>query len=220
MPTDRDDLQLLYVFDALCGWCYGFNPTLEAFAKTHDAQVKVISGGMIRGERRGPIGEVAGYIKHAYKDVEQMTGVKFGRGFIDGPLEAGDMYMTSEPPAALLAWVREQAPDRQLEGAHAVQHGIYHEGHGPNTSALGTYVAAQLGLDADAAIAAMTDRNYALLAEQDFATSTQLGVRGFPALFVAQSDGFVAIANGFTKGAVLEQRLAATTFSKTNSSAQ
>ncbi len=203
--------RLLYVYDALCGWCYGFSPTLRTFVKTHGASVKVLSGGMIRGERRGPIGEVAAYIKRAYKDVEHRTGVKFGKGFVDGPLERGDMYMTSEPPAALLAWAREQRPDRQLDAAHALQDGIYDLGFGPDSDELATYLAVALDLDAAAAVAARTAPTYEAAARRDFALCEELGVRGFPALFVEQPDGLVAIANGFTDGHTLGKHLAAVT---------
>lgn len=211
---------LLYVYDALCGWCYGFNPTLATFVKTHDAQVQVLSGGMIRGARRGAISEVAGYIKQAYKDVEQRTGVEFGRGFVDGPLERGDMYMTSEPPAALLAWAREQAPEQQLAAAHALQEGIYGKGFGPDSPELARHLAQALSLKVGEAIAALAEPKYAAAAEQEFAVANQLGVRGYPALFVIQEDGLVAIANGFTDGHVLDERLAAVNSSQTEPTKQ
>ena len=210
------DLKLLYVYDALCGWCYGFNPTLRAFAKTHGLgsqastphalTVDVLSGGMIRGEREGPLSEVAPYIRTAYKDVERRTGVEFGGGFLD-VLTNGDIYMTSEPAAALLAWARERAPARQLDAAHELQRGIYHHGYGPRSEALARHLARALGLDEAAAVAALTDGAYRTLAERDFATTQRLGVRGFPALFVARAEGLVPIANGYTDAEVLAARL-------------
>ena len=207
--TDPSPTHLLYVFDALCGWCYGFNPTLKAFAKTHDASVRVVSGGMIRGERRGELREVAGYIKQAYKVVEQRTDVKFGCAFTEGPLETGDMYMSSEPPAALLAWARERAPERQLDAAHALQSAIYGEGLGPSTPAFATYLAEAVDLDAGEAVAALTDPEYATEAQRDFDLTEALGVRAFPALFLEQPSGLIALANGFAESRTLEQRLAA-----------
>ena len=201
---------LLYVYDALCGWCYGFSPTLRRLAEAHpELPVEVVSGGMIRGERRGPIGEVAAYIKSAYKDVERATGVRFGRAFVDGPLEEGSMYMTSEPPAALLAWARVVAPERQLDAAHALQSGIYYEGHGPGTPALARYLAEELDLDAEQAVGALTSDTYAQAAAADFALSARLGVRGFPALFLRAGDTLTPLANGYTDFDTLRSRLTA-----------
>lgn len=59
-------MKLIYVYDALCGWCYGFSPIIKQFYKKHKNHfdsIQVVSGGMIRGERIGAIGEVAPYIK-------------------------------------------------------------------------------------------------------------------------------------------------------------
>lgn len=206
MP-ETSDPRLVYVYDALCGWCYGFSPTLKAFAKTHDATVDVVSGGMIRGPRIGMLSQVAPYIRTAYKDVEQRTGVKFGQGFLD-VLMNGDVYMTSEPAAALLSWVKDVAPARQLEAAHELQRGVYYHGHGPDSDDLARNLADELGLDADAAVAARTDPKYAAAAEADFALSQQLGVRGFPAVFVQREGGLVMIANGYTDLQTLEARFA------------
>ena len=201
MPSPK----LLYVYDALCGWCYGFSPTLKAFAKTQGVGIDVVSGGMIRGPREGMLSEVAPYIRTAYRDVEQRTGVKFGEAFVE-VLMNGDIYMTSEPAAALLAWAREQAPARQLDAAHELQQGIYYHGYGPRSEELARHLATSLGLDADAAVAAMTAEAYRVLAERDFAIARQLEVRGFPALFVVREDGLLPIANGYTDGQTLAAR--------------
>lgn len=197
--------RLLYVYDALCGWCYGFSPTMKAFAKTHDAEVEVVSGGMIRGQRIGMLSEVAPYIKTAYRDVERATGVKFGEGFLE-VLMHGDIYMTSEPAAALLSWVKDVAPARQLRAAHELQRGIYYHGHGPDSEALARNLADELGLAPNAAAAARTDAKYVAAAEADFALSQKLGVRGFPALFVRREGGLTMIANGYTAADALETR--------------
>ena len=197
--------RLLYVYDALCGWCYGFSPTLKAFAKTRNATVEVLSGGMIRGARIGMLSAVAPYIRTAYRDVERATGVHFGEGFLE-VLREGDVYMTSEPAGALLSWVKDVAPARQLDAAHELQRGVYYHGHGPDSDDLARNLADELGLDADAAVAARTDAKYLAAAEADYALSQKLGVRGFPALFVRREDGLVMIANGYTDAETLAGR--------------
>ena len=210
MPADTADApRLLYVYDALCGWCYGFSPVLGELRRRHPGlPVEVVSGGMIRGERRGPLGEVAAYIKSAYRDVERATGVRFGAGFVEGPLETGEMDMTSEPPAALLAYVREVAPGRAYDAAHALQRGIYYHGHGPGSAELAVHLAGALGLDPDDATAALTDERYARLAEGDFALTARLGVRGFPALLLVRGGEARVVASGYAPLEAVERRLA------------
>ena len=210
VPTPRDSSSLLYVYDALCGWCHGFSAALETFSEAHpELPVRVVSGGMILGEREGPIGEVAAYIKRAYRDVERATGVAFGAGFVDGHHERGDMLMSSLPPAALLAWARERAPERQREAAKIIQEGIYGLGYGPTTPALARHLAAGLGLDGEEAVAALGNPTYRRQAEADFALAQRLGVRGFPALFLVDAAGGARLlASGYRTAAQLKSALA------------
>lgn len=44
-------LTLLYIQDALCGWCYGMSPVMQQLYKEHqqDYNFVVLSGGMVRG---------------------------------------------------------------------------------------------------------------------------------------------------------------------------
>ena len=62
-----DKPTFFYVYDALCGWCYGFSPVMQNVAAKYDDRLnfEVISGGMVTGPRVGPIGQVAPYIKSA-----------------------------------------------------------------------------------------------------------------------------------------------------------
>ena len=73
--------RIIYVYDALCGWCYGFSPVMRRLHDTYaDAfDFEVLSGGMMTGTRVRPVAESMSYIQQAYKVVEEHTGVRFGR---------------------------------------------------------------------------------------------------------------------------------------------
>ena len=98
---NANKIKLIYVYDALCGWCYGFSSVINQFAEKYENDLifEVISGGMVTGGRIGPIGEVVGYISWAYKDVENATGIKFGNNFLNKTLKDGKAIFTSIPPA-------------------------------------------------------------------------------------------------------------------------
>ena len=85
------------------------------------AHFAVISGGMITGPRIGPIGEVAGYIQQAYKDVEQATGVKFGEKFLTETLAQGTAIFTSIPPAIALSVFKTHLPEQAVAFAGTLQ---------------------------------------------------------------------------------------------------
>lgn len=39
-------MKLIYVWDAICGWCYGFESVLTKFVRNHpELELKMVSGG-------------------------------------------------------------------------------------------------------------------------------------------------------------------------------
>ncbi len=191
--------QLHYLYDALCGWCYGFSPVITEFHDRHpQLPVRVISGGMITGERIGPIGEVAGYIKQAYKVVEDRCGVTFGEGFLRGILDEGTAVFTSVPAAVAMAVFREQQPEDQLAFAADLQRAIYFDGIEPLDHAAYAKRATSFGLEEADFLQKMDDPAYRALAEDDFRLSQRFGVTGFPTLIYEDGAGrFYALARGY-----------------------
>ena len=80
--------QILYLFDPLCGWCYGFSHTILSFykSKKDEFDFVTIPGGMVTGGRVGPISQMEDYISKSYPKVEKMTGIKFGESYTEGLL--------------------------------------------------------------------------------------------------------------------------------------
>jgi len=74
-------MKLVYVFDAYCGWSYGFAPTLAEVVRRHPGlDVEVVSGGLFTGPRRVPVREF-GYVEGANAKISELTGVAFGPGY-------------------------------------------------------------------------------------------------------------------------------------------
>jgi putative protein-disulfide isomerase len=194
-----EKMKLIYVYDALCGWCYGFSPAIQAFYKKHaaDMSIEVVSGGMVTGDRIGPIGEVAPYISWAYKDVEQRTGVKFGDHFLNHTLKDGKAIFSSVPPAIALSIFKTQRPSQSLDFAARLQKAVYFDGIEPENYAAYGALAQEFSLDSTDFVQKMQDSTYLNLAKADFAKAAQLGVTGFPTVFVQKNDKIGAIGRGF-----------------------
>src|SRR6476469_261652 len=98
-------IKFIYVYDALCGWCYGFSPVIKKVFEVYkdEADFEVISGGMVIGEREGfPDEQTSKYILGAIPRVEEMTGVKFSDGYKQ-KLADRTMYQSSLKPSVALA---------------------------------------------------------------------------------------------------------------------
>ena len=200
--------KIIYCYDALCGWCYGFSPVMEKIHQQYqkDFQFEVISGGMVTGERIGPVGEVALYIKQAYKQVENTSGVKFGENFLR-ELEKGTAIFTSIPPAIAMSILKEEKPEHAVPFAGALQKMIYFDGKAPDDLEAYAELAEDFGFEKQEFVSRLEDEKYQLLAEQDFAQTARYGVRGFPMVIAEIDQQYYALANGYTSLEDMQERM-------------
>ena len=204
-----EKIKIIYVHDALCGWCYGFSPVIRSIYEHKQSQFdfEVLSGGMMLGQRSGPVGVVAAFVKTAYKMVEQTTGITFGEGFLT-QLERGEMIFDSEKPAIALSVFKSYQSGKAILFAHDLQDCLYHDGRDLNDDDVYRYLAVNFGLDPDEFIYKMQTEDFKQSAHYDFALARQLEVTGYPAVLVQNADNhFYLIAQGFTDLQTLEARL-------------
>ncbi len=199
-------MKIIYVYDALCGWCYGFSPVMTQFYEKykHSVDFEVVSGGMITGSRVGPIGQVASYISWAYKEVEKTTKVKFGSDFLDKTLKQGKAIFTSIPPAIALSVFKKLRPKEGIIFAGALQKAIYFDGIEPEDDSAYGKIAAEFGLDAAEFVIEMKNKLSIQDAIRDFKKSSDLKVNGFPTVFIQSNGVYHKIASGYVPFDVLE----------------
>lgn len=203
-------MKLVYVFDAYCGWSYGFAPTLAEVVRRHpDLDVDVVSGGLFTGSRRMPIREF-GYVQGANAKVTALTGVPFGAGCAR-LIADGSFVMDSEAAARGMAALRRIAPDRVVELVAAVQHAFYVDGLSLSDPATYRIVAETVGLAPDAVLGAFPAPESATAAKADFARSARLGVTSFPTLLALDGDRATQLAVGHAGADEIDRRLDALT---------
>jgi putative protein-disulfide isomerase len=202
-------LKIIYVYDALCGWCYGFSSVIKECFEIHknDFEFEVLSGGMIIGDRVGTINQVAPFIKTAYHSVENTTGIKFGEPYLR-QLENGTMVLDSEKPSIALSVFKSYFSDITVRFVHDLQRAIYYDGKNPNEYDLYRFLAVIHGIDPDDFEKEMKLDSSKESAYYDFALVRQLRVESFPAVLIQTSEtGFYLIAKGFTDFNTLELRI-------------
>ena len=196
---------MIYVYDALCTWCYGFSPVMRAVYENYagDFEFEVLSGGMITV----PISDASGSPVNDYQTVEERTGIIFGQGFLHR-LEKGELIFNSEIPAIALSVYKALKPQYAVEFAQHIQSSIYFDGKSSDEIELYRYLAANDGIDPDEFENRMSDSQYREAAHYDFALAKQLGVESYPAVFIQQSDSkFYLIARGYADYETMELRI-------------
>jgi len=191
-------LKITYVYDPLCGWCYGFSPVIKKLYKKFRSKLdfEVISGGMVVGDRIGPIGRVAGYISEAYKVVEGRTDVKFGNNFLNA-LKEGSMIFSSIPPSQALTAFKKLRPNDAILMAHEIQKAIYFDGKAPVNPTTYFDLAKMFELPVEEYKNLLQSEEIANATQAEFRKSAELGVSGFPTVFIGNDEQLTPISRGY-----------------------
>ncbi|EME99610.1 hypothetical protein H340_15516 [Streptomyces mobaraensis NBRC 13819 = DSM 40847] len=191
-----------YAFDAYCGWCYGYGPTVREFAAVNADRLdlRVLSGGLFTGARAQPVGAYASYIPQSDARIAELTGAVFGAAYSRAVAEGSTVLDSADAATALVALAR-QAPERTLELAGALQGAWYRDGRSLSDPATLKAVAAEAGLDAEEAAAAYARPDVRQEALAGFREVRRLGVDSFPTLLLHTPDGGVRRLGGPTTSA-------------------
>ena len=182
---------LHYLFDPLCGWCYGATPALSALQESSAVSVELLPTGLFSGAGARPMdGDFAAYAWSNDQRIERLTGQRFTEQYRHQVLGDRQRLFDSGPATVALTAVSLTAPDRELEALKAIQHARYVDGGDVTSLATLAGVLQGLGLAQAAAMLAQPDVN--LLAANQARTSRaqalmrEFGARGVPTL-VAES---------------------------------
>lgn len=199
MATSFKKPTLYYIYDGLCGWCFGFAPVMERIAETfaNEMKVEVLSGGMVTGSRIGPATEMAAYIRQAAPRVTELTGQVFGVAYLHGVLSSSDFISNSVPPSIALCILKEAYPDKAVHFAHAIQNLLFIDGQDINKPEAYLPLAEEAGVGKAEFLKKFKDILYRNKAEQEFEIAQHWGISGFPAVVVEKDDKLYLVSQGF-----------------------
>jgi putative protein-disulfide isomerase len=202
--------KLIYYYDALCGWCYGFSPVISELQEEYKDRIdfEVISGGLFLGNRAGFVNDVAPHIKSgAYKSVESRTGVEFGEWFLADVFGKGKMTLNSLPPSIALCIVREKFPDKELEFAEMLLSAVYSGGMNPIVVEEYKNYVVKIGFDFEEFSKKMKDDKYKKMAEDEFEKFRNSQFSGMPTLVLEKDSQQLLLSNGYLGYNELRDRL-------------
>ena len=187
---------LHYIYDPLCGWCYGAAPLVQAARNVPGLTITCHGGGMLAGpNRRAVTPQWRDYVMPHDHRIAELTGQPFGEPYFEGLLRDTTAVMDSEPPiTAVLA--AQALGGRGLDMIHRVQRAHYEEGRRIADAAVLRELAAEIGLSPEA-----FDAEYAQQAggptQKHIAQSRQwldrVGGQGFPTFALEDAEGKLGI---------------------------
>ena len=193
-------MNLIYVGDAMCSWCYGFVAPLDRLLADPQAaaplQLALVMGGLrpftteaITAERAT---ELAGHWHH----VAEASGQPFAKG-PETAMQQPDFVYDTEPAARATVTVRSLWPKLVWRYFKTVQQAFYAEGRNVTDPGVLADIAESLGIpraEFAQAFASETMRDATLA---DFQQSQAWGIRGFPTLIAEHGDHLHLVGSGF-----------------------
>ncbi len=141
---------LHYVYDPLCGWCYGAAPLLQAAATIAGLKIELHAGGLWMGSRRQPMGEaLRDYVRPHDQRIEALTGQHFGERYFNELLLREGCLLDSELPIRAVLAVTALGGDG-LVMLHRIQQSHYRDGIWIGEPAFLATLAAEQGISAEA----------------------------------------------------------------------
>ncbi|MFW8588482.1 DsbA family protein [Rhizobium beringeri] len=186
-------MHLTYLYDPLCGWCYGAAPALDKMAKLDNLTVELAPTGLFAGEGARPVDErFAAYAWHNDQRINRLTGQVFSQLYRDQVL-AGAASMFDSAPATLgiiAVGLRQRGKER--EALKALQIARYVDGRNTSEIAVVADVLDQAGFADSAARVRAPDEALLEIYRNRIGKSRQLmaafRMDGVPALLVSDGD--------------------------------
>jgi putative protein-disulfide isomerase len=205
-------MNLIYIADPMCSWCYGFGKSIDALlARPEDAaplQLALVMGGLrpytSEPLAEGRADEIVGHWQH----VHAATGLPFATSPATALRQPAFVYDT-EPASRATIVVRTLWPQHVWRYFKTVQHAFYAEGKDVVRSDVLADVAEQLSLPRSDFESAFASERMQEATRQDFAQVQAWGIRGFPALLAESNGQLHVVSHGYQAEEPLRERLAA-----------
>jgi putative protein-disulfide isomerase len=188
---------ITYLFDPLCGWCYGASPAL---GELQDAGVAIMLNptGLFAGENARAVDAMfATYAWSQDQRIAELSGQSFTQAYRDRVLGATGACLDSSAATLALTAVAQDEPERELEVLRVIQVARYGEGRDIISAASLSQILSEAGFSRvaeqiTAPSLALVNANRDRIA-RGRSLMTSVGARGVPTLVISDRDGVRAV---------------------------
>jgi putative protein-disulfide isomerase len=182
-----------YLFDPLCGWCYGASPAVQMLGQHGDIRLELAPTGLFAGGGRRMDAAFAEFAWSNDQRIAKLTGQPFTEAYRNNVLGRHGSPFDSAAMTLALTAVSLTEPQRELDLLKALQEARYVQGLDTGSAHAVGALLHGLGLDAIAERLAapdqeLTERNAARLREARRLMQA-LGAQGVPGLVVRGASG-------------------------------
>lgn len=190
--------KVIYGYDALCGWCYGFSEELNKAMEALDKEVdfELINAGLFAGVRGPKMGYMSAYIRRNMQYVTERTGKKFGPNF-EKLLNNSDYYYNSMKASVAIEVIKDMAPKKVFDFSSKIQYLFFYEGKDIQSDKLYMNIAKDYDIDLIKFKGELYNDVYEKKAQESFYKAQQYGFKGYPASVIITGNQIKTLTEGF-----------------------
>ncbi|MDB4836879.1 DsbA family protein [Marinomonas sp.] len=185
---------LIYCYDPMCSWCWGFRPTwtelkksLQPLIDAEELSIQYMLGGLaIDSDQPMAEGMKMG-LENTWKNIQSTLGTEFNYDFWRNAAPRRSTY-----PACRACYI---ARDTGLEDemCHAIQKAYYLNAKNPSDLDTLSECAEHIGLKSENFTKAMLHVKDTSLLEEEIQQARRLGLNSFPSLALLIADTLIAL---------------------------
>jgi putative protein-disulfide isomerase len=207
-------MKLIYVGDPMCSWCYGFGGELTSVVDSlRGLELEIVVGGIAAGSTQVLDDAGKQFRLTHWARVEEMSGAPFNRVAL---LARENFVYDTEPVCRAVVAARQIAPVSDLlKVFRALQKAFYFDGldttNGKVLAQVAVEALQQQGVDATAEHfeEVWASEEVVRSTHSDFVRTRQLGVTGFPTLFVEKDGKLNRLSAGYASADRVQRALVA-----------
>lgn len=210
-------MNVTYLFDPLCGWCYGAGQALQQLSEIEGVNVELAPTGLFSGEGARPMdAQFASFAWQNDQRIARLTGQPFTEDYRQKVLGATGSMFDSAPATLAVVAVGLENPSREMEALKAIQRARYVEGRNNSDIESVASILADAGFEAEAERIRTPDDElmsaYRARVQSARQTMAQFGAHGVPTLVIGEGANRRMLPSGALFGgleALVEQLKAA-----------
>lgn len=186
-------MRIAYLFDPLCGWCYGASPMLEQLIDLQEFEIELYPTGLFADRNARPMNK--SFAEYAWSNdqrIERLTGQRFTEDYQNKVLADHTTLFDSGPATRALTAVAATAPTLEFAALKAIQQARYIKGLNITDKDVLAQTLDDIGLKQAADVFCAHGETLLALNDARLAKSRtmmgNLGVNGVPALVVSRGN--------------------------------
>lgn len=193
---DNSNLQIIYVGDPMCSWCWGIAPALKELRdhyRQEGIQFTIVVGGLRPGGGDPWNDEMKAFLKHHWEEVNKRSGQPFGYALF----EKETFNYDTEPACRAAVVARSFVGDQELEFFSAIKRKFYVDSEDPSDVNFYNSICEEFDVDFDQFKQHFESDAYKQATHEEFTLNRNWGITGYPSVILKKEDQLYAVTQGY-----------------------